>query len=80
MVNPHEYLNIPREWLIADDWEVQPEIIEISREEYFAAIRDWANEVYSRTTFYGDKRDFVELILSGTVAVWEQLKKQGKLK
>jgi hypothetical protein len=81
-INPNNILhNITKEDVMADDWEVQPEIVEISREEYFAAVAEAAKLAYTKPEHYSPSEDYsINFFIDKAQPFWEAFKKHGKLK
>ena len=80
-LDPQDCLAVPVESLLSDNWEVKPEIVEISREEYFKALSDWAKAEYVANRMpHLTQVQYVDYVLQGMNSIWEQLKKNGKTK
>src|SRR6266853_2331181 len=71
---------LTKEDILAEDWEVRSETIELSKEQFFEsvvdvakrkAIADWTVEYYPST--------FDKYILECVVPIWELMKSKGKL-
>lgn len=57
--------------ILADDWEVQPEILEISRDEWFASVAAWAKKEFTQhRMWYASEKQYVDCILSGALSLW----------
>jgi hypothetical protein len=80
IISNTELLQLSVESILSDDWEVQPEIVEITKDEFYRSIVELAksNFVYHSNIMTEDF--YTKLIMDRSVDLWEQFKEQGKIK